>query len=103
MLHTRRISPRFEHHPLELGHSPGSPCSPIVVAAAARRLGLASRSIYSGAGHEAQAMSAITAAGMVCVPSMAGIRHSLRESSSPEDGAKGANGLLNARLIGDEA
>jgi hypothetical protein len=48
-------------------------------------------------------MSAITAAGMVCVPSMAGIRHSPRESSSPEDGAKGANGLLNARLIGDEA
>ncbi len=48
-------------------------------------------------------MSAITAAGMVCVPSMAGIRHSLRESSSPEDGAKGANGLLHARLIGDEA
>ena len=48
-------------------------------------------------------MSAITAAGMVCVPSMAGIRHSPRESSSPEDGAKGANGLLHARLIGDEA
>ncbi len=48
-------------------------------------------------------MSAITAAGMVCVPSMAGIRHSPRESSAPEDGAKGANGLLNARLIGDEA
>jgi len=74
-----------------------------VVAAAARRLGLASRSIYSGAGHEAQAMSAITAAGMVCVPSMAGIRHSPTESSSPEDGAKGAHGLLHARLIGDEA
>ena len=40
---------------------------------------------------------------LVCVPSMAGIRHSPRESSSPEDGAQSANGLLNARLIGDEA
>jgi hypothetical protein len=47
-------------------------------------------------------MSAITAAGLVCVPSLAGIRHSPREYTSPEDGAKGANGLLNARLIGDE-
>jgi len=47
-------------------------------------------------------MSAITAAGLVCVPSLAGIRHSPREYTSPEDGAKGANGLLNARLLGDE-
>ena len=48
-------------------------------------------------------MSALTAAGMVCVSSMVGIRHSPRESTSPEDGAKGANRLLNARLMGDEA
>ena len=48
-------------------------------------------------------MSAITAAGLVCVPSMAGIRHSPRESSSLEDGAQGAHRLLHARLLGDAA
>ena len=74
-----------------------------MVAAAARRLGLASRSLSSGAGHAAQAMAAIPAAGMVCVPSMAGLRHAPRESSAPEDGAQGANGLLHAWLRGDEA
>jgi len=30
-------------------------------------------------------------------------RHSPRESRSPEDGAQGANGLLNTRMMGDEA
>ena len=48
-------------------------------------------------------MSARTAAGMGGVPSMAGLRHAPRESTAPEDGAKGAHGLLNARLMGDEA
>ncbi len=73
-----------------------------VVAEAARRLRLSSRTVPSGAGHDAQAMAAIAEAGMVFVPSVAGISHSPREYTSPEDCANGASVLLNALLIMDE-
>ena len=36
---------------------------------------------------------------MVCVPSMAGLRHAPRESSSPEDGAQGAVSVAPRPLL----
>ena len=74
-----------------------------VVAESARRLRLESRSITSGAGHDAQAMSAITESGMLFVPSVGGISHSPLEYTTPEDCANGANVLLNALLIMDDS
>ena len=73
-----------------------------VVAEAARRLGLASRPIPSGAGHDAQAMATITQSGMIFVPSVNGISHSPHEYTTREDCANGASVLLNALLILDE-
>ena len=73
-----------------------------IVADAAGRLGLASRAVPSGAGHDAQAMAAITEAGMIFVPSEGGISHSPREYTSPEDCANGANVLLHSLLALDE-
>ena len=72
-----------------------------VVAESARRLGLASRTLPSGAGHDAQAMAAITESGMIFVPSVAGISHAPEEYTSPQDCANGANVLLNALLLLD--
>jgi N-carbamoyl-L-amino-acid hydrolase len=72
-----------------------------VVAEAASSLGLAYRSLPSGAGHDAQAMAAITRSGMIFVPSVDGISHSPHEYTSPEDCANGASVLLNAMLLLD--
>jgi len=52
----------------------------------------------SGAGHDAQDMARLGPAGMIFVPSVAGISHSPREFSRPEDIANGANVLLQTLL-----
>ena len=89
---------------VEMGQScPISTEAQEIVAEAARRLDLRSRSITSGAGHDAQAMSAITESGMLFVPSVGGISHSPLEYTTPEDCANGANALLNALLVMDES
>ena len=74
-----------------------------LVTQAARQLGLASRPIPSGAGHDAQAMAAIADIGMIFVPSVEGISHSPREYSTPEACADGADVLLNTLLMVDES
>ena len=56
----------------------------------------------SGAGHDAQAIAAITDIGMIFVPSIDGVSHSPREYSSPDACADGANVLLNTLLMTDE-
>jgi N-carbamoyl-L-amino-acid hydrolase len=61
-------------------------------------LGLSSRRMRSGAGHDAQDMALITPVGMIFVPSKDGISHSPREYTSPEDMADGANVLLHTLL-----
>ena len=73
-----------------------------ILADAARRLGLDTRTIPSGAGHDAQAIAAITESGMLFVPSVGGISHSPEEYTAPQDCANGASVLLNALLILDE-
>jgi N-carbamoyl-L-amino-acid hydrolase len=72
-----------------------------LVAEAADQAGLAFQSLPSGAGHDAQAMAAITESGMVFVPSVEGISHSPHEFTAPSDCANGAQALLNMLLMAD--
>ena len=70
---------------------------------AARSLGLSTRVMPSGAGHDAQAMAQLGPAGMIFVPSVGGISHSPKEYSKPADFVNGANVLLGAVLAADQA
>jgi beta-ureidopropionase / N-carbamoyl-L-amino-acid hydrolase len=63
---------------------------------AARGLGLTTKLMPSGAGHDAQDMAKLGAVGMIFVPSVGGISHSPREFSHPADIINGANVLLHA-------
>ncbi len=73
-----------------------------LVADASEMAGLEHVSLPSGAGHDAQAIAAITPAAMLFVPSVGGISHAPAEYSTPEDCANGAQVLLNALLLADE-
>jgi N-carbamoyl-L-amino-acid hydrolase len=57
----------------------------------------------SGAGRDAQAMAVIGPIGKIFIPSVAGISHSPKEFSRPEDIANGANVLLRSVLAANEA
>lgn len=61
---------------------------------AAREMGLKSRRIASGAGHDAQMIARIAPAAMIFVPSINGISHSPDEFTPPDDLVTGANVLL---------
>lgn len=65
-------------------------------------LGFKTRSIPSGAGHDAQSMAEITRAGMIFVPSVDGVSHSPKEFSTDLDCANGTTVLLNTILASDE-
>ena len=65
---------------------------------AAAELGLSSMRMPSGAGHDAQALAAITPSGMVFVPSVGGVSHDPSEHTHWEDCVNGANVLLNATV-----
>jgi hydantoinase/carbamoylase family amidase len=69
-----------------------------VIAAAARALGLSAVEIVSGAGHDAQALAAVTRSGMVFVPSAGGVSHDPAEHTAWADCVNGANVLLGAAL-----
>ncbi len=58
---------------------------------AARDLGLTTKQMPSGAGHDAQDMARLAPVGMIFIPSVGGISHSPREFSRPQDIANGAN------------
>lgn len=73
---------------------------------AAKSLGLSTRELPSGAGHDTQVMSALAPVGMIFVPSREGRSHSPLEFTSWEQIENGANVLLETllRLAGrDEA
>jgi N-carbamoyl-L-amino-acid hydrolase len=67
----------------------------------AGRLGLASRRLPSGAGHDAQMMAQLSPMGMIFVPSVGGISHSPRELTHWDHCAQGADVLLGAVLAMD--
>lgn len=68
------------------------------IEAAAARLGLPSRRMVSGAGHDAQMMAAVAKAAMIFVPSVNGISHNEKEYTAPDDLVNGANVLLTTAL-----
>jgi N-carbamoyl-L-amino-acid hydrolase len=74
-----------------------------IIADAAAGLGLSSRGMPSGAGHDAQAMAQLGPMGMIFIPSVGGISHSPKEFSRPKDIVNGANVLLQAVLRADRA
>jgi N-carbamoyl-L-amino-acid hydrolase len=72
-----------------------------VIANSARALGLSTRQLPSGAGHDAQAMARLGPMGMIFIPSIGGISHSPAELSLPQDITNGANVLLRTLLALD--
>lgn len=84
-----------------IAHHPEALATPEVQAsieAACARLGIASRRLPSGAGHDAQMMALLGPMGMIFVPSVGGISHSPKEFSRWEDCARGADVLLETVL-----
>jgi N-carbamoyl-L-amino-acid hydrolase len=65
---------------------------------AASRLGLSHKRLLSFAGHDTQAMSAITRSAMLFVPSLGGTSHNPHEFTRPGDVVNGANTLLHTLL-----
>ena len=72
-----------------------------IIAGSAERLGLSTREMPSGAGHDAQEIARIAPMGMIFVPSVRGISHSPEELSRPQDIANGADVLLHSVLAVD--
>lgn len=68
----------------------------------AKGLGLNTKLMPSGAGHDAQEIASLGPVGMIFIPSVGGISHSPKEFSRSEDIENGANVLLQALLRLDE-
>ena len=66
------------------------------IARAVGALALSTALLGSGAGHDAQQMTAICPSGMIFVPSVDGLSHSPRELTKDQDCVNGANVLLGA-------
>ncbi|MBO0132253.1 Zn-dependent hydrolase [Agrobacterium burrii] len=84
-----------------VANSPPAPFDPRVVAViddAVQALGLSSRRLPSGAGHDACNISRKYPTGMIFVPSVGGISHNEIEYTSKADCASGAQVLLGAVL-----
>jgi beta-ureidopropionase / N-carbamoyl-L-amino-acid hydrolase len=81
--------------------APSDPRMRRLIADAAAALGLTSRVMPSGAGHDAQALAQLGPMGMLFIPSVGGISHSPKEYSHPADIVHGANVLLGAVLAAD--
>lgn len=69
-----------------------------VIKSQAEKLGFSTKSLPSGAGHDAQEMARIAPMGMIFIPSKDGISHAPEEFSTKEDIANGANVLLQTIL-----
>src|SRR5215212_5590949 len=69
-----------------------------LITEAAHGIGLTTKQMPSGAGHDAQDIARLGPVGMIFIPSVGGISHSPREFSPPEDIANGANVLLHTLL-----
>lgn len=93
---TFSFAPHTAHDP-----APTDPRMRAIVASAAASLGLTSKGMPSGAGHDAQEMARIAPTGMIFVPSVGGISHSPKELTTPEHCVNGANVLLAAVVAAD--
>jgi len=82
--------------------APTDPRVRAIIDQSAKELGLTTKQMPSGAGHDAQDMARIGPVGMIFIPSIGGISHSPKEFSRPQDIEKGANVLLAAVLKLDQ-
>jgi N-carbamoyl-L-amino-acid hydrolase len=78
--------------------APTDPRIRSTISEAARELGLSTKLMPSGAGHDAQDMARLGPVGMIFVPSIGGISHSPKEFSRPSEVENGANVLLHTLL-----
>ena len=62
----------------------------------AKQLKLTTKSLPSGATHDAQSIGRLAPMGVIFIPSIRGISHAPQEFSRPQDIANGANVLLGA-------
>lgn len=94
----------IEFRPLDTTANPAIMTSSIqeAIGKSAEKLGLSTKRMPSGAGHDAQDMALIAPTGMIFVPSKSGISHSPKEFTSAEDMANGANVLLHTILALDQ-
>jgi N-carbamoyl-L-amino-acid hydrolase len=69
-----------------------------LISQSARELGLTTKEMPSGAGHDAQDMARLAPVGMIFIPSIGGISHSPKEFSRSQDIENGANVLLQTVL-----
>jgi N-carbamoyl-L-amino-acid hydrolase len=83
--------------------APTDPRLRSIIDNSAKELGLTTKLMPSGAGHDAQDMAHIGPVGMIFIPSIGGISHSPKEFSRPRDIENGANVLLEALLRIDQA
>ena len=93
----RRIG--VEIHPMSA--TTPAPCSPRVQAVTEKvcaNLGLATRRLYSAAGHDAQNLTRVTDSGMIFIPSLGGRSHRVDEMSDWPAIERGANALLHTLL-----
>jgi len=72
-----------------------------VIESSAKAIGMTTKHLPSGAGHDAQYMAQIAPTGMIFCPSVGGISHSPKEFTKPQDVANGANVLLQTILALD--
>jgi len=100
----RTTGTRISFEPLDVASEPALTNVLLrrIIDESARDLGLSTRSMPSGAGHDAQDIARITRMGMIFVPSVGGISHSPLEMTRPEDMANGANVLLQTILRIDQ-
>ncbi|HKS54932.1 MAG TPA: Zn-dependent hydrolase [Steroidobacteraceae bacterium] len=89
--------------PLEVSSEPAPTDERLrkIISKAADSLGLSTKSLPSGAGHDAQEIARIAPTGMIFVPSVGGISHAPKEFTSQKDMANGANVLLRTVLAID--
>jgi N-carbamoyl-L-amino-acid hydrolase len=100
----KAIGCTFTYSPLH--HSRPAVCDDRVkdaIEASARGLGLSTKHLPSGAGHDAQHMARLGPTGMIFVPSVGGISHAPKEFTKPQDVVNGANVLLQTILALDNA
>lgn len=83
--------------------APTDPRIRTIIDNSAKELGLSTKVMPSGAGHDAQDMARLGPVGMIFIPSIGGISHSPKEFSRPKDIENGANVLLGAVLRTDQS
>jgi N-carbamoyl-L-amino-acid hydrolase len=72
-----------------------------VIEASAKSLGMTTKYLPSGAGHDAQYMAQICPTGMIFCPSVGGVSHSPKEFTKPQDVVNGANVLMQTVMALD--